>query len=1520
MLTRPRTVAGHKGASPSRRPRGSRPSSAAGSSGVPKQLFTPGADDEQVLREGATAAESLFSHRLMHSLGDHSTTREGRSPASSVASSADSVVVPHGERARVALKVAARVAAEVRQREAAEVERLERRLDLASAASKDAVGAAVAAVIKEDDADRARRRAGQEKQAALERQWQQRMDAAVQAARQESEARAETTVERAVKETIRQCREVAAKEMAAARAASETEVAEAVQAASAVAEVHRSEAVAQEQQAAQDLRGLREAEQELQRNECELQAELRAALEAADAQKESEAVALRRLEAAAAEQNAAAEERLRLSTVESQAALEQAHASAAAALAAAESKGRDAAENARRETTQEWSERLDEAVRDLTPRRNAEEREEASAAAVAAQGTLASELQAAEAAAASAASQAATDAAEAQRSLQLAAEAREGAAAAATALESLRSECEELRGAKQQAEQQAQDAARAHAEDERLWNEFEEDYNRQTSELRRTRNAAQEDAAQARTAATEANARVAEEAAGARRLRASQGAELVRQRAVAGAVLVVVAVLAFCAGDATQPWGCGGAAPALSASEEGSPEVFGVFTVPPSGRDDQQQSVYSVTPVERTAENALDVWSDTQPESVPIVYRWHAPPFQECSSECGQSEVVQHRHLSCIAAAGDNEKIASSESNCGPAKPPARAVCPATPACATYEWVVSDGPVDCPCGLSESMQVRPAVCTAYDGNGSTVPALDAQCVGIKPRETYLCSWSESLSSCGVSLELLRVAVLLSAFPAGAMCFYLYSEQSEQREVNAELVRRVGDLQEVGNLQTQELEAAQADALERLAALDEMRAGWDRLEREKNEAEQCSARMAAEIEGRQRQEEEGEAAHRRELESLRSRCAELETLRAEGSTGVDDTRPSADGAGETRLAELQQRLTVSETQAAAAGHEHAAEVQRLEAKCATLEAQRQEAVEEADQCDKDAMEQLAKQRQRQKERDEKHKAELAALRSKARQQSEELEAMHDRCTELEVQTAIDAVADVTESDGEMTPGRSPRVRRQASLRQVMPRLRRLRTASSFRLWHSWCQRRRYVAWLSRQSAMRLQNRAVWSAFGRWVDAFRAVQKVAERAALEAKAEADAAAASEAALQIYAAVEEERKQQRAREESREREMEEQTVRVIEGARAEAAADAAREWSGRLDDAVRNAMQSRNADSDALVETAVADATRACRAEAASEVAAAQRACEAAAAQALEAAAAEAEAKLDRARIASEAAEDIAAAQRREAVAAARAEAQSELATTRTQCEAAVEGAADAAATAARACALRNFHSRRRRVCLGVATSVWRQHAVGCGRRRGLMLRALGRARARTSVLVVQEWAALVQRRSLRLRAAARTLRRLQNLKTARAFQSWNSSVQQLRMQRVKAQHADAVDMLGRKLDAEKMKVVAPRTQLHCRTCQCAPFATRQERRSSRTAKSDGAICPPATSERPQPSPNQSPSPLQSTAEQPPRGQVAAPSPAPAPPGPTPSPARSVREIARESLAAFKTPDKRKTGWRS
>ena len=84
MLTRPRTVAGHKGASPSRRPRGSRPSSAAGSSGVPKQLFTPGADDEQVLREGAAAAESLFSHRLMHSLGDHSTTREGRSPASSV--------------------------------------------------------------------------------------------------------------------------------------------------------------------------------------------------------------------------------------------------------------------------------------------------------------------------------------------------------------------------------------------------------------------------------------------------------------------------------------------------------------------------------------------------------------------------------------------------------------------------------------------------------------------------------------------------------------------------------------------------------------------------------------------------------------------------------------------------------------------------------------------------------------------------------------------------------------------------------------------------------------------------------------------------------------------------------------------------------------------------------------------------------------------------------------------------------------------------------------------------------------------------------------------------------------------------------------------------------------------------------------------------------------------------------------------------------------------------------------------
>ena len=42
--------------------------------------------------------------------------------------------------------------------------------------------------------------------------------------------------------------------------------------------------------------------------------------------------------------------------------------------------------------------------------------------------------------------------------------------------------------------QQAQDAARAHAEDERLWNEFEEDYNRQTSELRRTRTAAQEDA------------------------------------------------------------------------------------------------------------------------------------------------------------------------------------------------------------------------------------------------------------------------------------------------------------------------------------------------------------------------------------------------------------------------------------------------------------------------------------------------------------------------------------------------------------------------------------------------------------------------------------------------------------------------------------------------------------------------------------------------------------------------------------------------------------------------------------------------------------------------------------------------------------------------------------------------------------------------------------------------------------------------------------------------------------------
>ena len=157
-------------------------------------------------------------------------------------------------------------------------------------------------------------------------------------------------------------------------------------------------------------------------------------------------------------------------------------------------------------------------------------------------------------------------------------------------------------------------------------------------------------------------------------------------------------------------------------------------------------------------------------------------------------------------------------------------------------------------------------------------------------------------------------------------------------------------------------------------------------------------------------------------------------------------------------------------------------------------------------------------------------------------------------------------------------------------------------------------------------------------------------------------------------------------------------------------------------------------------------------------------------------------------------------------------------------------------------------------------------------------------------------------------------------VQNLKAARAFKSWNSSVQQLWMQRVKAQHADAVDMLGRKLDAEKMKVVAPRTQLHCRTCQCAPFATRQERRSSRTAKSDGAICPPATSERPQPSPNQSPSPLQSTAEQPPRGQVAAPSPAPAPPGPTPSPARSVREIARESLAAFKTPDKRKTGWRS
>ena len=124
---------------------------------------------------------------------------------------------------------------------------------------------------------------------------------------------------------------------------------------------------------------------------------------------------------------------------------------------------------------------------------------------------------------------------------------------------------------------------------------------------------------------------------------------------------------------------------------------------------------------------------------------------------------------------------------------------------------------------------------------------------------------------------------------------------------------------------------------------------------------------------------------------------------------------------------------------------------------------------------------------------------------------------------------------------------------------------------------------------------------------------------------------------------------------------------------------------------------------------------------------------------------------------------------------------------------------------------------------------------------------------------------------------------------------------------------------VELKKKQFDAEKMKVVAPRTQLHCRTCQCAPFATRQERRSSRTAKSDGAICPPATPERPRPSPNQSPSPLQSLAEQPPRGQEA-PSPAPAPPGPTPSPARSVREIARESLAAFKTPDKRKTGWRS